>query len=181
MPDPSVDPVAEPAAYQALLLSLLGGDDAATVQSGTPAELRALVEDSGDALRARPEPREWSVLEVAGHLLDAEIVCAARYRWILAHDRPELLGYDQDLWVTALGHGHADEGELLGLFEVLRAADVALWRRSSPEQRARAGRHLERGEESFDLLFRMMAGHDRFHMAQARRALDAARGARAGR
>jgi hypothetical protein len=34
------------------------------------------------------------------------------------------------------------------------------------------GLHAERGPESFDLLFRMIAGHDRFHLAQARRALD---------
>jgi hypothetical protein len=36
--------------------------------------------------------------------------------------------------------------------------------------------HAERGPESFELLFRMLAGHDRFHMAQARRALDAVAG-----
>jgi hypothetical protein len=35
--------------------------------------------------------------------------------------------------------------------------------------------HAERGNESFDLLFRMIAGHDRFHLAQGRRALEAAR------
>jgi hypothetical protein len=36
--------------------------------------------------------------------------------------------------------------------------------------------HEERGPESFDLLFRMIAGHDRFHLAQARRALEAVSG-----
>jgi hypothetical protein len=35
--------------------------------------------------------------------------------------------------------------------------------------------HAERGPESVDLTFRLMAGHDRFHLAQARRALDAVR------
>ena len=53
------------------------------------------------------------------------------------------------------------------------SANVALWSRSSEEDRARVGLHAERGRESFSLLFRMLAGHDRFHMAQARRALDA--------
>ncbi len=33
--------------------------------------------------------------------------------------------------------------------------------------------HAERGPESFDLCFRMLAGHDRFHLAQAKRALEA--------
>jgi hypothetical protein len=48
-----------------------------------------------------------------------------------------------------------------------------LWARSSEEDRARVGIHAERGPESFELLFRMIAGHDRFHLAQAERALDA--------
>jgi hypothetical protein len=35
--------------------------------------------------------------------------------------------------------------------------------------------HAERGPETYDLSFRMIAGHDRFHLAQARRALAAVR------
>ncbi|MGQ0670957.1 MAG: transposase [Actinomycetota bacterium] len=34
-------------------------------------------------------------------------------------------------------------------------------------------RHAERGPESYELLFRMIAGHDRNHLAQARPALTA--------
>jgi hypothetical protein len=37
------------------------------------------------------------------------------------------------------------------------------------------GIHAERGPESYDLSFRMIAGHDRLHQAQARRAIDAVR------
>jgi hypothetical protein len=35
------------------------------------------------------------------------------------------------------------------------------------------GIHEERGPESFDLTFRLIAGHDRNHLRQARRILDA--------
>jgi hypothetical protein len=35
--------------------------------------------------------------------------------------------------------------------------------------------HAERGPESYELTFRLIAGHDRFHLAQAERALDAVR------
>jgi hypothetical protein len=103
-------------------------------------------------------------------------VCAGRYRWILAHDEPPLIGYDQDLWVDRLNHGKDVPAKLLALFEALRAANLALWSRSTPGQRARVGMHAERGPESYDLTFRMLAGHDRFHLAQARRALDALAG-----
>jgi hypothetical protein len=100
---------------------------------------------------------------------------AGRYRWVLAHDRPELIGYDQDLWVDNL-HGDDDDPEaLLAQYESLRAGNVALWRGSSAADRARVAVHRERGEESYDLMFRMLAGHDRVHLGQARRALAAVR------
>ena len=65
--------------------------------------------------------------------------------------------------------------DLIELFEALRKANVALWRRSSAEQRARFGIHSERGPESYDLCFRMIAGHDRLHLGQINRALEVVR------
>ena len=62
------------------------------------------------------------------HISDAEIVYAGRYRWILAHDQPELIGYDQDLWVDRLHQPVEDAAQLLALFEPLRQANLALWR-----------------------------------------------------
>ena len=169
------DPITDAAGYQRHLLSLLGPDDPAAVQASTPGELRALVDDAGEDLARRPEPREWSVLECIGHIADAEIVYAGRYRWILAHDEPPLIGYDQDRWVSRLRHAEADVDELLRTFDALRAANIALWRRTPDDERARVGQHEERGPESFDLSFRLIAGHDRFHRDQARRTLEAVR------
>jgi len=173
----SPDPVAEPTAYQDHLLGLLGADDPAEVQAGAVDAWRVLLADAGELAAVRPEPDEWSVVECLGHAVDAEVVTAARYRWILAHDEPPLLGYDQDLWVDRLHAGrHDDPEDLLAILEPLRRANVALWRRSSEEERARVGVHAERGRESFELLFRILAGHDRFHLAQAGRALSAVTG-----
>jgi hypothetical protein len=170
----SPDPVSEPKAYQDHLLGLLGSDDPAEVQARAVDAWRGVLADAGELAGVRPEPDEWSVVECLAHAVDAEVVTAARYRWILAHDEPPLLGYDQDLWVDRLHAGrHDDPEDLLAVLEPLRGANVALWRRSSEEERARVGVHAERGRESFDLLFRILAGHDRFHLAQARRALDA--------
>ena len=170
------DPVSEAAAYQRMLLDALGSDDPADVQSGAAAAIRALVADAGTDLRTRPERREWSALLCLAHIVDAEVVMAGRYRFVLAHDEPELLGYDQDLWVDGLHRDDEDPEALLGVFEQLRASNIALWRGASEAQRARVGLHRERGRESFDLMFRMLAGHDRVHLAQARRAFEAIRG-----
>ncbi|HEY7668507.1 MAG TPA: DinB family protein [Actinomycetota bacterium] len=170
----SPDPVSDPTGYQQHLLGLLGVDDPASVQASTPATLRRLVEEAGPDLTTHPEPGEWSVLQCVDHIVDAEIVMSSRYRWVLAHDEPPLIGYDQDRWVERL-HQDDDLEQLLGVFDALRLANVTLWARTPKELRQRVGMHQERGPESYDLAFRMIAGHDRFHVAQAERALAAVR------
>ncbi len=165
------DPVAEAAEYQGFLLGLLGEQDPYEVQSATPKALREIFASAGERIRERPSPSDWSVLETAGHILDAEVACTGRYRWIVAHDEPPLPGYDQDLWVERLRHNEDDPEELLSFFEALRAANLALWDRTSETERARVGIHMERGEESLELMFRLYAGHDINHLAQARSVL----------
>ena len=173
--DRSPDPVTDPKAYQAHLVGLVGDDDPADVQQGTASSIRALIDEAGPDLRARPERGEWSVLECVAHMVDGEIVASGRYRWILAHDEPELVGYDQDLWVDHLHQPPEDADELLATFAALRRANLALWARTPAPLRDRVGHHRERGPESYGLTFTLMAGHDRFHLAQARRALDRVR------
>ncbi len=172
----AVDPVQNPQAYQKMLIDLVGDDDPAEVQRATSASLRHVIVDAGDLLRTRPAEGEWSVIEVLGHMLDGEIISSARYRWVIVENQPPLIGYDQDLWVDAQGYNDADPMKVLETFDALRSANLALWRRSTPEQRARDGMHSERGPESFDLMFRLIAGHSRFHLNQMRSTLDTVRG-----
>lgn len=172
---PTVDPVASPDAYRRLILSWLGEDDPAAVQAATAGRMRELAQAAGDRLRVRPEPTEWSVIECLGHLVDSEFVASARMRWILAEDEPEIVGYDQDRWVDGLRHGDDDPDELIALFETLRASNLRLWAQTPPADRERFGLHRERGPESYGLIVRLGAGHDRFHLAQAERALAAVR------
>ena len=174
----SPDPVTQAAAYQQHLLGLLGQDDPAEVQASTRARLLAVVKDAGSDLRQTPAPGEWSVLELLGHLVDAEIVVSGRYRWVLSHDRPPLLGYDQDRWVERLRHNDDLPDELLEVFSTLRNANLRLWNRSSADDRRRVAMHAERGAESYELMFRMLAGHDRFHLDQMRQTLAMIRAAR---
>jgi DinB family protein len=169
------DPVADPKGYQQALLSYLGDDDPAEVQAGTPTLLRGLVADAGADLRIRPGEQQWSVLECIGHIVGAEIVYSGRYRWIVAHDDPPLIGYDQDLWVSNLHANDDDTDVVLDMFESLRRANLDMWERSSPEERDRVGIHTERGPESYELSFRLIAGHDRLHHEQAVQTLERVR------
>jgi hypothetical protein len=167
----SRDALAQGRAYQQQLLALLGKDDPARVMELTEPLLRTVLTDAGSDLRKRPAPSEWSVLELLGHLVDAEIVMSGRFRWTVSQDEPPLLGYDQDQWVAHLRHNDDRPDELLAVFSALRAANLRLWRQSSPDDRQRVAKHAERGPESYDLMFRMIAGHDRFHLNQMRETL----------
>ena len=174
---PAPDALAAGRAYQQQLLSLLGEDDPAEVARATAAAVQSLLSDAGADLKRRPAAGEWSLLELLGHLVDAEIVMSGRYRWAISQDKPPLLGYDQDLWVARLRHNDAQPAELLAVFSALRAANLRLWRQSTAEDRDRVAIHSERGPESYGLMFRMLAGHDRFHLTQMRNTLRAVRAA----
>src|SRR3989441_11783488 len=109
----SPDPVTQAAAYQQHLLGLLGQDDPAEVQASTRARLLAVLKEEGSDPRRTPAPGEWSVLELLGHLVDADNVLSGRYRGVLSHDRPPLFGYDQDRWVERPRHNPESPAELL--------------------------------------------------------------------
>lgn len=164
-------------AYQQQLLALVGDEDPALVQAQTPDVMRQLVADARELVRRRPAPGEFSIAELVGHLVDAELVSSTRYRWILAEEEPALPGYEQDDWVRVSGYADADPGELIEVFRVVRRANLELWRRTPTAQHSRVGHHSERGPESYDLSFRLIAGHDRLHIDQARRTLEALKAA----
>jgi hypothetical protein len=158
------DPVKQPAEYQRELLALLGGRDPVAVLAQTPAAMRSRAAGlSDDVLRRRPEPGEWSALEVLGHVWDAEVVFAFRARMILAQDEPRLAGFDQDLWTELPRPPFA---ELLAAFDALRTVDLSLASATPPADWARSGMHEERGPTSFRLLLETMAGHDLAHLKQ---------------
>ena len=101
---------------------------------------------------------------------------SARYRWVIAHDEPEIVGYDQDLWVDRL---HAYDPDIEALVSTTsRRSGPPTWRsgrRRPPRIASAVGVHRERGRESVELMFHMIGGHDRVHLGQARRTLEAVR------
>ncbi len=163
-------------AYQAQLLALVGDRDPAEVLRGIPSALRAILADAADVAAQKPAPAEFSLVELIGHMVDAQVVVFTRLRWILAEAEPPIPGYEQDDWVRISGYADADPAQLVDLLEGLERANIHLWLHTPTEQRARVGVHTERGPESFGLTFAMLAGHDLLHLDQARRTVDAVRG-----
>ena len=156
-------------AYVAAILDLLGDRDPLEVLRATPAALQKVIDSPAEVL-ARPESHgKWSMGEVLAHLADSDVVWAWRLRLILAQDRPQLTGYDQDLWATRLGYRDADPRDSVALFSILRKTNLRLLDRAAPEDLQRVGVHVERGEESLAHQLRLYAGHDILHLNQLER------------
>lgn len=168
-------------AYVAALLAALGSRDPLEVLREMPSALPRAVAGLSPAQLATPEaPGKWSACQVVQHLGDSDLVGGFRFRMTLAHDRPTLAGYDQDGWVEKVHRADTDADAALAEFAALRAANVRLLERTTPEERERVGLHGERGPESLGHMMRLYAGHDIVHLGQLariRRAVAPAEGA----
>ena len=154
-------------AYIKALLDLVGNDDPIDILTATPERLqRELITFPPAKLRTPEAPGKWSAFTIFAHLADPELVSSFRVRMILAHDKPDLAAYDQDLWATRLHYDRTTAEENLERFTALRRANIHLFAGATPEEWQRVGRHGERGEESLDRLCRLVAGHDRAHLRQ---------------
>src|SRR5690606_35746469 len=126
-----------------------------------------------DADLGVPEaPGKWSMGQVLDHLSDSELVGAFRFRMVLAQDRPELPGYDQDAWVAlhpAPKDPVAGAESAIRRFTVLRQGNLEILERASAAERRRVGLHAERGEESLEHLMKLYAAHDLVHRRQLAR------------
>jgi len=160
----------EAKAYTAAILDLLGTRDPMSVLPHTPDAVRTVIERLSDTeLSQREAPNKWSIRHVVRHLADGDLVWGWRLRLVLAQDRPTLTGYDQDLWADRLGYGHADIGQSIDDFTILRRSNMRLIDAASAADLERVGVHSERGEESVTHMIRMYAGHDLLHLAQIER------------
>ena len=158
------------ATYVAGLLHLLGDNDPVTILRQTPAALQRFLDAVPAEIASRPEASgKWSIREVVQHLADSELVSGFRLRMVMAHDRPVLTGYDQDLWASRLRYRDVDIRAAVDQFAALRRANVRIWEDLGPTDLVRVGVHGERGEETLEHMRRLHAGHDLLHLQQLER------------
>jgi hypothetical protein len=165
--NPASGAAEQASAYVAAVLDLLGSEEPMTVLRATPAAVRRAIDGLSPAELLKPERAgKWSIGQVLQHLADSDLVWGWRLRLILAQDRPNLTGYDQDQWAQRLRYAESDPADSLEMFGVLRRANLRLIERASPQDMQRVGVHAERGEETLEHLRRLYAGHDLLHLRQ---------------
>ena len=161
---------AEVQQYIQALQGLAGDDKPLTALAKADRSIRSAIRGlTKRQLARREKPGKWSIAHVIQHLADSELVYAWRYRMILAHDKPAIQGYDQDLWADRLGYDATDVAAALEQFRALRNANLRLLKRVKGADLDRYGVHSERGQESVAQLMRLNAGHDRLHLNQIKR------------
>jgi hypothetical protein len=167
-------PMSAPQAYREKMFNLLANRDPLQVLEQTAPTLADIVSKHlPTVLRTRPFDGKWTPNEIIGHLTDSEWVYGYRLRLILSEDDPPILGTNQESWVAALRHNEREPSELVELFRTMRSFNLALWRRTSPEDLKRTGQHNERGPESLRVMLRLLAGHDLSHLDQIARYIQA--------
>jgi hypothetical protein len=168
------DATAEPAAYKAALLELLGDDDAIDVIEQTSVRVRQACEGvPEEELEAIPEPGEWSAAGIVGHLFDVDIVYGFRWRLVLTEDDPVYPGYNEKLFTPL---PRLRFWPTVTAWEGLRAANIALLRGTPRELWQRTGVHEEQGPETFEEMVQKLAAHDIAHLDQLERTLEVTTG-----
>src|SRR5262245_1186315 len=139
-----------------------------------PARLRAaLLAVPPAAVQWRPGPGEWSPHEIVCHCADAETNGAARIRYLLVEKDPVIVGYDQDVWASALDyHNHPIE-LALATVDAVRANTAALIRRVPEAAWTRRGRHTESGPYTAEAWLTIYAEHLEIHARQIEAAVQA--------
>lgn len=144
-----------------------------------PARLKAaLARVPPEALKWRPAENKWSVHEVICHCGDAETNAALRLRYLVAEEKPLIVGYDQERWARTFDYHSAPLEPALAAVEAVRANTTALLRRLPEVAWSAVGTHTESGRYTTEDWLNIYANHLEKHSAQIDRNLAAWKEAR---
>ena len=139
-----------------------------------PSKLKAaLSKVPREARKWRPAPEKWSVHEVICHCADSETNGAGRIRYLVAEQKPLLVGYDQDRWAKDLDYYSAPLEPALAAVEAVRANTAPLLRRLPEKAWSASGRHTEAGTYTAEDWLKTYAEHLEIHARQIERNLEA--------
>jgi hypothetical protein len=127
--------------------------------------VEALLGASDAELDARPAPGKWTAREVVHHLADSEMTAAVRARLLVAVDRPQIAGFDQDEFARRLHYDRPIEASL-EVFKAARRSTAELLERLKEEDWIREGSHTEHGRYTLERWLEIYASHAHKHAEQ---------------
>lgn len=111
----------------------------------------------------RYAPEKWSIREVLGHVIDAERIMAYRALRFSRGDRTPVPGFEQDDYVKLASSNDRSLQDLTAEFELVRKANLCMFRSLSAEAWQRRGVANE-NEVSVRALAYIIAGHELHHL-----------------
>ncbi len=120
-------------------------------------------------LDAHPGPGKWSAREIVHHLADSEMTSAVRLRLLVASDRPQIMGYDQDEFARRLYYNRPIETSLAA-FKAARQTTGEILDRLTEAEWMREGTHSEIGRYSIGQWLEIYGVHAHEHARQIRAA-----------
>jgi hypothetical protein len=134
----------------------------------------ALAGATDEQLDARQAPGKWSAREIVHHLADSEMTAAIRLRLLVATERPQIVGFDQEEFARRLYYDRPIEASVEA-FKSARRTTVEILERMSDAEWAREGTHSEHGRYSVERWLDIYAAHAHNHAEQIRVARGSAR------
>ena len=125
-------------------------------------------------LDAHPAPGKWSAREIVHHLADSEMTAAIRLRLLIATERPQIVGFDQEEFARRLYYDRSIEASVEA-FKSARRTTAEILDRMSEAEWPREGTHSEHGRYTVERWLEIYAAHAHNHAEQIRVARSAAR------
>jgi hypothetical protein len=142
-------------------------------RDGYRAVAEALAGIGEQELDSHPAPGKWSPREIVHHLADSEMTAAIRLRRLIAEERPQIQGYDQEEFARRL-HYDRPYQRSLEAFRFARESTAEILDRMTPAEWAREGTHSEVGRYTVDRWLEIYSDHAHNHAQQISRARAAA-------
>jgi DinB superfamily len=124
-------------------------------------------------LDAHPGPGKWSAREIVHHLADSEMTAAIRLRLLIATERPQIVGFDQEEFARRLYYDRPLDASVEA-FKSARRTTAEILDRMSEAEWAREGTHSEHGRYTVERWLEIYAAHAHNHAEQIRVARGAA-------
>lgn len=121
---------------------------------------------SAAELKAKPIAGKWSIQEITLHVVDTEVMAAARIRQTITDSERTFSLWDQAVWADLLRYQDASVAEVeeaLALYAALRRASGYLLRRLPEDVWQQIGVHKRRGVE---VTLRQLVEHHTVHSEQ---------------
>jgi len=142
--------------------------------ASAPKRLRETLDGvPAEAMKWRPEPGEFCVHEIVCHCADSETNAYSRLRYLLAEEKPVIVGYDPDVWAREFEYENHPVEAALATVEAVRGNTAPILRRLPDEAWAKEGTHTESGRYTAADWLRIYSEHLEEHIGQINHTVEA--------